>query len=264
MKTISTSNIIDPSIRQPFSAKSLNFLMASQYEMVAGICISIIESKGLTYNPSTPYYMGSNILNVTTDNGINLVMPGGNDQGFIFFSYELFRASSSSFINTATPSFYTLIPTPDASAGDIVFSDNISRSVHFNRYLQRVLSEPGSLFPHADLVIVNTLVSTSVTTTADWIGTNQRVSLVNSRTGAFTGSLNRPTAATTTSVLFTLPTAYRPSIERIIIAHEVFGVAFNSITPIRIVIRTNGQVEALNLSPTFGATIYLDGLTYLR
>lgn len=147
MKQIYTGYVVDPSIQQPYTAKSVDFLREGDREMIAIIIRNIISNKGLMYSTSVPYYVGSttNLVGFPTD-------------GAIFFNDELYIMRE----NTAGLDYCIIDTTPDPVADPVVFTDSISRNVHNNRYLTFTNVASGSLFAIADIVGINLTAPTVV------------------------------------------------------------------------------------------------------
>lgn len=147
MKQIYTGYVVDPSIQQPYTAKSVDFLREGDREMIAIIIRNIISNKGLMYSTSVPYFVSgtSNLVGFPTD-------------GAIFFNDELYIMRE----NTAGLDYCIIDTTPDPVADPVMFTDSISRNVHNNRYLTFTNVASGSLFAIADIVGINLTAPTVV------------------------------------------------------------------------------------------------------
>lgn len=141
MKQIYTGYVVDPSIQQPYTAKSVDFLREGDREMVSVLCRNIISNRGLTYQSTIPYYISG-----TTG------LVGFSSDGAIFFNDELYIMRE----NTAGLDYCYIDTTPDPVADPVMFTDSISRNVHNNRYLAFTGTLAGSLFAVTDIVNVFT------------------------------------------------------------------------------------------------------------
>lgn len=131
-KRINTGYVSDPTIQQPFTTKSLDFIQDGVLEITNGIVKHMIQSYGLTYSTSVPYLIayGTGVYN-----------------RYYFFNGELYLAQGSS------ASLYAHIDTtPDGTADPLLFSDNVNRNVHNNRYLTINAISTGALFAMADVI----------------------------------------------------------------------------------------------------------------
>jgi hypothetical protein len=134
-KRINTSYVSDPSIQQPFTTKSLDFLQDGILEITNGIIKNMIQNRGFTYSASVPYLVAKG--------------TGAYDR-YYFFDGELYRALG---LNS---NLYAHIDTSaDATADPLLFSDNVNRDVHNNRYLTINATAAGSLFALADVVDIS-------------------------------------------------------------------------------------------------------------
>lgn len=118
MNKILTTSISDPTIGQPLTGKSLEFLQNANKEVAAGIIQGLI---GQTYATGT-YYVVSGLE------------PYGTNQfyaGYVYKDGELYysagKATTTAFTNVP---ILTLTVTNDATADPLTFTDNVSRNVH--------------------------------------------------------------------------------------------------------------------------------------
>lgn len=143
MKRINTSYVSDPTIQQPLTTKSLDFLQDGILEITNGIIKNMIQSRGFIYSASVPY----------------LVAYGtGIYDRYYFFDGELYRATGVNnlpyaHINTSA----------DAVADPLLFSDNVNRDVHNNRYLTFNVLPTGALFALADVIDIVTTTNDELT-----------------------------------------------------------------------------------------------------
>jgi hypothetical protein len=138
MKKIDVSQIVDPSIQQPFTGLSLAFLQEASKEMTYALCRNIIKSKGYTFSPTIPY-------KISADN-----YGGITGDGFIFYGNELYRSTE----DTIGLDYALIDTTPDVVADPVLFTDSVNRNVHNNRYLTYSMSPIGALFAMANVIDV--------------------------------------------------------------------------------------------------------------
>lgn len=154
MKKINTGFVVDPTIQQPFTTKSLDFLQMNSKEMIYAICRNLVTMSGRTYSPTVPYFIAQNNMGIITSDG------------FIFFNDELYVLDE----NTASLPYLIVDTTADATYDPLLFTDNVSRNVHNNRRLTFTSTLAGSLFADADVVdikkplVVSPLVAQLLTT----------------------------------------------------------------------------------------------------
>lgn len=196
MNRIDTSNVSDPSLLQPFTANSLDFIQDANKEMITGLCKHIIATNNLSYSSSIPY----RLYNVT-----------GTD--YVFFNDELYTMSNpggSTNIAVLTTTYPAYDPT--------LFSDGItSFNVHGQRNLVQTNGTLGTgLFDLVDIVELGKPIQSTISTylngwvantspasTPTYIKTFGRVKLsgIVSLTGSITGKQN----------ILQLPAGYIPS-----------------------------------------------------
>jgi len=138
MKKIDVTQIVDPSIQQPFTGLSLAFLQEASKEMTYALCRNIIKSKGYTFSPTTPY-------KISADNYGGII-----GDGFIFYGNELYRSTE----DTIGLDYALIDTTPDVVADPVLFTDSVNRNVHNNRYLTYSMSPIGALFAMANVIDV--------------------------------------------------------------------------------------------------------------
>ena len=145
MKNINTSFVSDPSIQQPFTTKSLDFLQSGNKQALAIICRNIVKNHGLTYSATVPYLLTINM---------NSPIVPFNGDGTVFFNDEIYILQE----NTSSALYAVIDTTPDATADPLLFSDLVNRDVHDNRYLTFTNTLAGSLFAIADIVDVSSTI----------------------------------------------------------------------------------------------------------
>ncbi|MEO6901556.1 MAG: hypothetical protein ABI241_00550 [Bacteroidia bacterium] len=134
MNRIKTSDVSDPSIQQPFTARSLDFLQDANKEVVSGIALGLI---GKIYDPARYYLIGG------------LTSYGSNQftDGYVFFNGELYfvkgKTNTSPFTNipVLTIDTNTSIGAP---YDPLIFTDGVSRNAHFNRRFNLIDAIAGS------------------------------------------------------------------------------------------------------------------------
>ena len=203
MKRIDTSFINDPSIQQPFTGNSLDFLQDANKQMVEAICIAIIEARGLTYSTSVPYK----------------IVDKSPTYSYIFFNGELYYFNEAAL---ALANVAVINTTPDATADPLVFSDNVNRNVHNNRVLQRSTNALGTgVFNLSAIVNISTpYIKPAVTVSSFGSGwsTNTPVSYrivdpSNTSAGLVILQGSAQKATSPAGAIFTLPTGYRPAVD---------------------------------------------------
>jgi|688.fasta_scaffold02285_32 hypothetical protein len=136
MKKIDVSQIVDPSIQQPFTGLSLAFLQEANKEMIYAVCRNIIVSHGHTFSATTPYF-------ISADN-----YGGITGDGYVFYGNELYRTSE----NVAGYDYAIVDTTPDSVADPVLFTDSVNRNVHGNRYITYTLTASGALYNVNDVI----------------------------------------------------------------------------------------------------------------
>ena len=142
MNRINTSNVVEPTLLQPFTANSLDFLQDANKEMIAALCKHIIATNNLAYSSSTPY----RLYNVT-----------GTD--YVFFNDELYTMTNpggSTNIATLSTTYPAFDPT--------LFSDGAtSFNVHGQRNLIQTNGTLGTgVFDLVDIVELGKPIQTSI------------------------------------------------------------------------------------------------------
>ena len=124
MNTIKTNSILDPTIQQPFTGRSLAFLQNANKDAMLGLAQGII---GPNYNISNPYIL-------------NGVMPYGTNQytkGYFLWNGEVFYCSGKPTTTAfAHIPVLVIVDTPDGTADPLTFTDSVGRNVHSIRTLE--------------------------------------------------------------------------------------------------------------------------------
>lgn len=141
MNKIITTSVVDPSIQQPFTTKSLDFLQAKDIVFADSIARMIAP---YDYDLGLPIVLSG--CEKTTGS------PNTYFNGFIYWDHEIFAFDGGYATITTTDSFKVVI-TNDATADPLIFTDGIARNVHNIRKLVVVdTSVGGTLFTYSSLV----------------------------------------------------------------------------------------------------------------
>lgn len=144
MNTIITTSILDPSIQQPFTGPSLDFLQNATKEQSAAFARGMI---GDFYNSAIAYIL----------HGVNPYGTNQYKEGYIFWNGEVYycpgKSTTTAFANVPV---LTITVTNDATADPTIFSDLVPRNVHNVRRLIMSDAVSGSgTFDLSDAVILN-------------------------------------------------------------------------------------------------------------
>lgn len=241
MNKIKTSDVVDPSIKQPFTARSLTFLQDSIITQDFFLAATIIND---TFNQSPALAIKGCKKNSSTN----------WDAGYIMYLNEiyLFNGFNGPITDTAV---VTLATTNDATADPVVFTDGISRNVHNIRVLQIVDGASGSgLF---DMNNINYARQgwTGLSFGSGWTSPSYTASYRKNFDGlvSLKGVVQKSTNSSGT--VATLPVGYRPS-QSLFINVNVNG-AINLIE-----IATDGQITVVNTVTSGTVLLYLDGINF--
>lgn len=249
MRKIDVSQIVDSNIQQPFTGLSLDFLQTGEKQMIFAICQNILKSKGFAYSATVPY-----LISPTSNAGFT-------SDGIIFYGGELYIMRE----NVASLQYTVIDTTPDATADPLLFTDNVSRNVHNNRYLTFSASATGALFDFNNIVDATGLFTQAVYPTLGTGWTNETASFGSisiRKTGSklvhLQGAASKPTLPN--GVMFTLPTGYIPIFQQLLFPLVTLksGVPATSV----LFIDTTGDVGLY--SPVADATtiVFLDGISF--
>ena len=252
MRKIDVSQIVDPNIQQPFTGLSLDFLQTGEKQMIFAICQNILKSKGFAYSATVPY-----LISPTSNAGFT-------SDGIIFYGGELYIMRE----NVASLQYTVIDTTPDATADPLLFTDNVSRNVHNNRYLTFSASATGALFDFNNIVDATglyqpaTVVGSGGSAPAFGSGWTAVDGVAFRKSGsgliALNGSLQKTTNPT--GVMFVLPTGYRPlTYDRYFPVYILQGATIASAI---LVIDTSGNVGLLNPSASANTYVYLEGISF--
>ncbi len=128
MNNIKTSDIVDPSIQQPFTGPSLAFLQAAYTESIYGLAVGIV---------------GDN-MEAQQQGGAGVVVSGCVRQGFmgdvisggyVLYNNELFYMNLQVGMNSYTDVPVVILSASQGANDPVTFSDGIARNVHNVRQL---------------------------------------------------------------------------------------------------------------------------------
>lgn len=257
MNRILTTSVIDPSIQQPFTTKSLDFLQDITKQATQGLVQTLV---GDTFASGTTYVLS----------GLN---PYGTNQytsGYIFYNSELYvcAGKSSTTAFTGTP-VCNISDTADSIADPLIFSDSIPRNVHRNRLITLSDLTSGS-------GIFNLSAATYVQNNGDWktVGSDGGITTFNT---GWSGSTTSPLQyrkdkegvvrlrgratiyAGAYNYIFTLPTGFR---------HIAGGAAYFPVynpytsTVAYAYTELDGSVNMAGTPPVSGNTYHFDSFRF--
>lgn len=153
MDRIITTSISDPTIQQPLTGNSLDFLQNTTQEMAAAYAKSIA---GCHYDASLPFVIY----------GLYPYGTGNYSEGYVLWNNEVFycagKSDSVAFVNIPV---LTITVTNDATADPVTFTDAVSRNVHNNRNLVLTDALTGTgTFDLADALYMNKWITASTPT----------------------------------------------------------------------------------------------------
>lgn len=143
MKKIITSNVLDPSVLQPFTAQSLRFLQESKEDDVAALIKALVISNLGSYSLTTPYVISG-----------CAVSDAGKDvtAGEIFYGGKYYQTTAVN--GTTNVARFILTPSQDATADPLTFSDSSVFNVHtIYKYVPTDVASGGD-FTSSNLVSV--------------------------------------------------------------------------------------------------------------
>jgi hypothetical protein len=122
MKKIITSNVVDPSKLQPFTAQSLRFLQESKEDDVAGLIKALVLSNLGSYSLTTPYVISGCVYDSTSLYGITA--------GEIFYGGKYYETTAIANNTSTNIPRFVLTPSQDATADPLTFSNSSVFNVH--------------------------------------------------------------------------------------------------------------------------------------
>lgn len=119
MKTIITSNVLDPSVLQPFTAQSLRFLQESKEDDVAALIKALVLSNLGSYSLTTPYVISGCVV---SDSGKDVTA------GEVFYGGKYYQTTAVN--GTTNIARFILTASQDATADPLTFSNSSVFNVH--------------------------------------------------------------------------------------------------------------------------------------
>lgn len=206
MNNIKTSDIVDPSIGQPFTGYSLKFLQDANKEIFAG-----------TVGGISPYFF--NASHPICLQGLQRALISGSTylfgSGYVYYQGEIYFHDFVYGQVINQHAILSAITTNDATADPLIFTDGISRNVHNIRRMVIFDGALGSGTVNYEDLRFNYETWNFVTGGVGFQSTWNEVSgneVAYKRNGQGMISLKGQFTGTTgsTGTIFTLPTEYRP------------------------------------------------------
>ena len=122
MKKIITSNVLDPSVLQPFTAQSLRFLQESKEDDVAALIKTLVISNLGSYSLTTPYVISGCVYDSTSLYGITA--------GEIFYGGKYYQTTAIANNTSTNIPRFVLTASQDATADPLTFSNSSVFNVH--------------------------------------------------------------------------------------------------------------------------------------
>jgi hypothetical protein len=194
MKKIITSNVVDPSILQPFTAQSLRFLQEAKEDDVAGLIKALVISNLASYSLGTPYVISGCVV---SDSGKDVTA------GEIFYGGKYYETTAVN--GTTNVARFILTPSQDATADPLTFSDSSVFNVHtIYKYVPTDVVSGGD-FTSANLVDLYTGSSNKFTFYAERLtARNETTGTPPINTAAEIFTFTTPNDGKTRDVLITL------------------------------------------------------------
>jgi len=150
MNKIITTDVLDPSIQQPFTANSLDFLQNASIEALLAFAAFSNMAAFNTGNPVVLYGCQRRALG-----GANYKFYGG----YVYYSGEIYTFDGINSITIATNAEFKITVTNDATADPVTFTDGISRNVHNVRKL--TMTDNAGDFNYSDCQFVGRIQETN-------------------------------------------------------------------------------------------------------
>lgn len=122
MKKIITSNVLDPSVLQPFTAQSLRFLQESKEDDVAALIKALVLSNLGSYSLTTPYVISGCVYDSTSLYGVTA--------GEIFYGGKYYQTTAIANNTSTNIPRFVLTASQDATADPLTFSNSSVFNVH--------------------------------------------------------------------------------------------------------------------------------------
>lgn len=253
MNKIITTFVSDPTIEQPFTASSLDFLQDANKNIFAGIARALAGDE---------IYAQFTVLQ-----GLVAYGTGNYTDGYVYLSGEIFycagKSNNVAFVNV--PVLTTTI-TNDPTADPLTFTDGNARNVHNvrNLVLSDAVSGSGTI-DLSDLYYIQTLDKQWVTPTylnswiASTVSEGTKYSLTKNKV-VFKGGMKRATESAAT--MFTVGAAYVPTVTRHVPCTILVGAVYIPAT--LIIAASTGNVSvAHNAGSGVDITyLFMDGTGY--
>lgn len=150
MNRIITTDVLDPSIQQPFTANSLDFLQNAAVEALVSFPAFTSRAAFNSGNPVVLY-------------GCQRQSLGGSDykfySGYVYYSGEIYSFAGINSIAIATNAEFKITVTNDGTADPVIFTDGISRNVHNVRKL--TMTDNAGDFNYSDCLFVGRIQETN-------------------------------------------------------------------------------------------------------
>lgn len=250
MNIIKTTDIVDPSIQQPFTGLSLDFLQNSTKEVISALCANIITNSGYDPEASKGY-----IVSVFDSAPYYYVYYLGE-----LYYYEGLGSVSDNIIN--------LTITDDATADPVIFTDAISRNVHNHRTLVSVTGTLGTgLFDVSDLIDISKPKSLLTLTPllaswATYTASPAKAIIENRNWITLMGGVQK-TGAVGGTLFFTLPTEYRPAVSKAFVCYLYDSGTIKSCI-VQIDASGDCSIDTTNIVGSTLTVVILDGIRYYR
>jgi len=252
MNKILVNSIVDPTIGQPFTGPSLDFLQTANKLALVGVAAGFAQT---AFSATTPICLwgGQKYFNGGTSYTFN--------PAWFFIGGEVIPFLGVT-TNIATTPILTIVEAATPGPDPLVFSDNISRNVHMTRTISIA---DGALNSgdanYVDLFFINDTwheVTGGVGFQNSWADYTAAARVAYTRVGERFVSLKglATQAGALDSVVFTLPVGYRPiQTQQFVISKINISVP----TIYTVVIATTGTVTVQSNGATNSA-ISLDGI----
>ena len=150
MNRIITTDVLDPSIQQPFTANSLDFLQNAAVEALVSFPAFTSRAAFNSGNPVVLY-------------GCQRQSLGGSDykfySGYVYYSGEIYSFAGINSIAIATNAEFKITVTNDGTADPVIFTDGISRNVHNVRKL--TMTDNAGDFNYSNCLFVGRIQETN-------------------------------------------------------------------------------------------------------
>ncbi len=160
MNRIKTTDVVDPSIQQPLTTKSLDFLQDANKETTLALATAFI---GDNYDSTLPYIL----------TGLDIYGTHQYHEGYVLYGGEVYysagKSGTTAFSNMPV---MTITTTNDSIADPVTFTDGVARNVHNVRrmVLSDAVSGTGTFNLTAATRVQNSAKTYTPTLTATAIG----------------------------------------------------------------------------------------------